>query len=757
MKANPSRLLLTLILITAGLTGTAAGDSHDPAVRSEPYLWKNVTIGAGGFIPGIVFSRVKKGLAYIRSDMGGFYRWEDQAQRWIPLNDAMTQSSYHGGESIAPDPVDPDVVYAAAGMYRWDSAAMLRSHDRGATWEVFPVDFKMGGNEAGRGVGERLAVDPNSTNVLLFGSRYSGLMLSVDRAEHWKQLASFPIKESTKSNNGKLPEHAGLSFVVFDAHSAVRGQKTKTIFVGSSEPGPDHLFRSDDAGQTWNAVTGGPGPDLLPLQAQIDDRGRLYITCSDAAGPNSATRGGVFMLDTHTGAWTDITPYRRPDGSGCGFCGLSLDRQHPGTLAVSTLDRWSPGDTVFRTVDDGKSWGDVAPKSIRDVSKTPFLTWGRKEASFGWWVAALAIDPFDSDHALYATGASVFATHDFSNVTRNQPSHWSVPVDGIEQTAVTTLCSPPTGAPLLSGIGDIVGFVHDDLDQSPPQGFYQPALGNSALVIDYAALQPNILVRTGDASEHSDSAAFSTDFGRTWQVISTPEAANGPVRTPHGSGHRLAPAISVSADGGIFILMHGTAWRTVDHGKSWLQVTGLPTNVRPIADRLNPRRFYAMDFRANQLLQSDDGGQTFSQRVSRGLPADVSVDQPNWAGASWPLQAAPGKAGDLWYFGRTGLFHSSDGGSDFTQVKSDVHVDALSFGKAPPGRDEPALFALGSVKELSAIWRSDDGGQNWLRLNDAQHEWGRRFRCISGDPRVFGRVYVGTDGRGILYGTPVQP
>jgi len=30
------------------------------------------------------------------------------------------------------------------------------------------------------------------------------------------------------------------------------------------------------------------------------------------------------------------------------------------------------------------------------------------------------------------------------------------------------------------------------------------------------------------------------------------------------------------------------------------------------------------------------------------------------------------------------------------------------------------------------------------------------FRCIAGDPRVFGRVYVGTDGRGILVGEPAR-
>ena len=80
---------------------------------------------------------------------------------------------------------------------------------------------------------------------------------------------------------------------------------------------------------------------------------------------------------------------------------------------------------------------------------------------------------------------------------------------------------------------------------------------------------------------------------------------------------------------------------------------------------------------------------------------------------------------------------------------------ALSLGKAPPGRRYPALYALG-VKggNAYAIWRSDDEGASWIRINDSRHEYGRRFRCIAGDPRVFGRVYVGTDGPGIVYGEP---
>ena len=97
------------------------------ALPPTPYHWSNVVVGGGGFAPGIVFSPAENGLAYLRTDMGGAYRWSARDKAWLPLMDSIAEGSWFGVESIAPDPVRAERVYAAVGMNWRSPAAILRS------------------------------------------------------------------------------------------------------------------------------------------------------------------------------------------------------------------------------------------------------------------------------------------------------------------------------------------------------------------------------------------------------------------------------------------------------------------------------------------------------------------------------------------------------------------------------------------------------------------------------------------------------
>lgn len=744
MMSRIHSLLCAAILCALGTSATA-----------EDYAWHNVKVGGGGYIPGIEFSPVVPGLAYLRSDMGGAYRWDSKAQHWLPLQDDSPEPNYRGVESLAPDPVNGDVVYAAVGTYRNGPSAILRSSDRGDHWDVFPVPFKMGGNEEGRGLGERLAVDPNQTSVLYFGTRYDGLQRSTDRGATWHKVESFPVAGLPAPPPRQRP-HAGLSFVVIDPASG--GTPSRTIFVGVADPGAHHLYRSDDAGAHWSAVPGEPRADFLPAQAQLAN-GILYISYANSMGPYGVSDGAVFKLDTHTDVWTDISPEMGPNKPAGGYMGLSVDRQHPETLIVASIDRAESGDILWRTTDGGAHWQNLRALSTRDVSSTPFLLWGDKQASFGWWMTGVAIDPFDSNHAAYTTGATVYATDNLTDAAENKTLSWKPWVDGIEQTAVLALVSPLRGAPLISAFGDIGGFTHVDLNRSMPIAS-NPIFTNTNN-IDYAGRAPNVIVRSGTHAAHAEgrtaTLGYSLDSGMTWRPLYAPYPKGyvPPAKIPYNfSDPYTDAAITVSADGRTFAVSTPRPLITTDRGKTWIAIKGIPSDSRPVPDRVDAKIFYAVDFEHGDILISRDGGRSFKARHAHGLPKSIQKDQPHWREAPWPLLAAPNHKGELWFVSASGLFHSVDGGKSFAVVRSAVSVKTMDFGKPAPGHHNMTLFAIGSRGSEEAIWRSTDNGRNWMRINDAAHQYGRTFRCIAADKNVFGRVYVGTDGRGIVYGGP---
>jgi hypothetical protein len=100
------------------------------------------------------------------------------------------------------------------------------------------------------------------------------------------------------------------------------------------------------------------------------------------------------------------------------------------------------------------------------------------------------------------------------------------------------------------------------------------------------------------------------------------------------------------------------------------------------------------------------------------------------------------------------LWHSTDSGATFTKLANVQEADGVGFGKAAPGRSYMALYVIARIDGVRGFFRSDDEGASWVRVNDAQHQYAR-VTTITGDPRLYGRVYVGTNGRGIVYGDPV--
>jgi hypothetical protein len=158
-------------------------------------------------------------------------------------------------------------------------------------------------------------------------------------------------------------------------------------------------------------------------------------------------------------------------------------------------------------------------------------------------------------------------------------------------------------------------------------------------------------------------------------------------------------------------------------------------------------KFYGYDPRTGTVFVSDDGGVSYA-KAATGLPAEVG--RPGWTAQAQP-KAVFGREGDVWLPLDAGLYHSADSGATFTRLDSIQSAPLVGFGKAAPGALYPTIFAVGIVNRVYGVFRSTDAGACWTRINDDAHQFGL-LGTITGDPRIYGRVYVGTQGRGILYG-----
>jgi len=739
-----TKINLLILLFSFGLIVTAGAQ-----ISTQSYKWKNVQIRGGGFVDGLIYHPKEKDLLYCRTDMGGAYKWNKGTKTWEPLLDWIPYKDYNlvGVESIALDPSDTDMLYMACGTYTSlpGPNAVLVSADRGKSFKRVDVPFRMGGNENGRGNGERMAVDPNNGNILYMGTRLDGLWRSEDKAATWQRVPGISEKAMQPDTPGmNVPRYHrmrpnGIIFVLFDPNSKVNG-RSAVIYAGISQKGKENLYRSTDGGINWLPIPGEP-TDNMPTHAVLASDGVLYITYGGSPGPSPMTDGAVYAFDTKKQTWTDITPVKPDAQHAFGYAAVAVDAQHPQTLIVSTF-HLPGGDDIFRSTDGGNSWKPV----FRGGGKFDYRTAPYVSHTGIHWLFDMEIDPFNPDHAIFTTGYGLHDTFDLTDVDKDKPTTWSVMNNGIEETVGLDLLSPPKGAALISAIGDYGGFVQYNLDEPVAGGnFINPHFANTDGV-SCAWQNSDIIVRVGEASTQvgGGNIGYSLNGGKSWQPTTA---------TPKPDSHRGFIAVSANGNSWIWTPANSLPYVTFNNGASWAAIASLPVNTRVIADKINPAKFYAIALFDGSLFISTDSGKTFAQQklnLPNPLPVHGSL-RGDIRGGQDRLYAAPGSEGDLWLPLYDGLYHAGNAEQNFKQINKVQEIHAFGFGKAAPGNSYPALYLVGTIDGVDGIFRSDNKGESWVRINDDQHRWGLVLQ-ITGDPKKYGRVYVGTHGRGIFYG-----
>lgn len=694
------------------------------AEAPAPYNWAVVPFAGGGFVDGFVYHPKKPGILYARTDVGGAYRFDYRNQVWLPLFDGLEREDGQlmGVLSLALDPSDPEKVYAACGEYLGEWArkgAILRSSDRGKTWQKSELPIRVGGNADGRGTGERLAVDPANGANLYYGSNRDGLWKSVDGGVSFSKTSSPTMS---------------ISLVSINPHDGA-------IYLGSADAKGALLVSTDD-GKTFVSATG--APQMIPQRLAFAPDGAIYVTFGRGDGegevnPSNVALGSVWKREPG-GGWHEITPEKPRVDWKWGYSGIDVGPD--GVVAVSTIDRWYPGDEVFISHDSGKSWTGLHDKSSRDLEAYPWTKdmFGNKESMSGW-ISDLKINPFNKNEMIY-TGPWV--TGNLSDAGTGKPVNFAFITENLEEAAVTQLVSPLKGAKVMASMLDVSGAAWFDTSMPPDEGLFGPNKESNRSV-DYAGQNPSVMVRASDTGPAY--GYYSQDAGLSWAhlpgtIFDAPKWKTG----WHTGG---VIAISAGAGAMLWTPEKSVPSYSKDKGKSWIETTGWPTtrdhNLYPISDKQIEGVFYVYDPVAGTVLISVDGGASF-KTIVEGMPKIAP-----WEMAK--LAVVPTRMRDLWLPYPGGLIHSPSAGKPAAQVADVTAAWAIGFGAPLKAGGYPAVYLDGKIKGVGGIWRSDDEGKSWIRLNDAAHSF-EPIGAITGDMREPGTVYIAAGRGGVMVGKP---
>ncbi|MHB8637990.1 MAG: WD40/YVTN/BNR-like repeat-containing protein [Fimbriimonadaceae bacterium] len=254
----------------------------------------------------------------------------------------------------------------------------------------------------------------------------------------------------------------------------------------------------------------------------------------------------------------------------------------------------------------------------------------------------------------------------------------------------------------------------------------------------------------------------TNDYGRTWKPLFDAEptgsigaiavAPSSPNVLYVGSGEALQrPDLSVG-DG---------MYKSIDGGKHWTHL-GLRDSqqiVSVIVDPHNPDRLFVgvlgHPYGPNAtrgVYRSLDGGKSFQQVLYKGVDtgaAQVSFD-PTDANTiyadMWAARQGPWENGQFEGPG-SGLYKSTDGGDTWTHLTGGLPEPAggcgrIGFGIAPS--NPKRLYATLDRPSPGGIYRSDDAGATWARVNTEHRVYGRGddFANLAVDPTNPDIVYA---------------
>lgn len=767
-------------------------------MKTEEYEYSNCPIPGGGYVTGFCFNSNEKGILYIRTDIGGSYRYLYDENRWVSLTESVNMNDLRQTFPIAlcSDKKASNVLYIISGTNPkrgGDSKGLLSiSEDFGNTYSSFDLPFFAHGNLNGRGTGPRLVQTENETDDLLYASQKDGL---------WRI-----------SSDGKRIEKLSLTeeFLTF-VYTFDRG---RIILVGTagltravSEMRGAGLYISRDSGESFEQLftlenffdSESKMSGFVPHRICSDDK-YLYITFNYTGKYNYEVPMGyscdsgdmihgriiriaVDSLENEV-SFENITPDFDTPNDDYGFGGISICPQYPGLVGASTMCR-DKGDEIFISKDYGKTW-EVALFDLEKGNMHFNTSYMKPEYNGGHslihWLSDIAINPFDPDEIWFNTGTGVFRG---SNFTKDNRSFEDC-CRGIEETVHLNVYSLPKGpVRVLDILGDLGGFAFDNELKECENSFSNENKDRYITCInaDFSDMDSSLIVvsaRGNWTGKTKGGLIFSKDYCKSFERPELPfgiseyidELLKG-IEMPNVNPGWIAlssdnRSLVFSVAQGYSLFMKGCI-SSQDQGKHYqktkvfdlegndISFSDLP--FKTYSDSVNSSVFYGFSDGLRVFI-SKDSGVTFNEiecslkfdKIKTGL-----IDVANKA----DIKRSTGCEGVFYAsFENEGLykftFNIEEGLITAEKLTAENEtVFRMGLGVGGPGEDikssHKAVFISGIIKGHYGFYRTVDDGKNWVLLNDDIHQFGD-INALCGDAREFGQFYIGTGSFGLKVG-----
>jgi len=508
----------------------------------------------------------------------------------------------------------------------------------------------------------------------------------------------------------------------------------QVVFAGTGSSGSGSgVYKSEDGGSTWQlTVNGLPSEDVASLALSQASPPTLYAAASDNVF--ASTDGGANWMQRAAGV-----------GNGRGF---SQMRVAPGNgdilYAVTVIEG------AFRSDDGGYNWMAINNGLPKDDN-----------GSLN--VQAVAIDPGDPYLVYVGTGWESSSGNGVFKSTDGGAT-WTPANRGMIDYSIHAIAVDPHNPRVLYA-GAYGGDLFKSADGGETWMDITGRLPDKATVVDIVVdpTTPDTVYLLFDRL----GVLVSTNGGERWRLAGRPGELEYPTPTALAvvSGPQPAFIIGVRDSGGWRYAAgepapsprptepssgSQTAAPTLVPGR-WQQTSDLPQQVNAlVVDPADPQVFYAgtgSSGSGSGVYKSQDAGQTW-RLVSDGLPGEdvaalaFSQDDP-------PV---------LYAAVRSSLFASTDGGANWIQQAAQVgNGRGFSRMRVAPGNGN-ALYA---VAVIEGTFHSEDGGYNWMAINNGLPEDSNgsvNVQALAIDPADADVLYAGTgwgasSGNGVFKST----